>query len=122
MTTITVCTTCRVPEKREAKEGDPCGEAMLAEVARAAQGSGIAVRGTACLMGCEHGCNVAISAEGKLSYVLGNFSPVAEDAEGLVAYAQGHAASDTGTGPYREWPQAVKGHFISRIPPLTTEG
>ncbi|MEO1274565.1 MAG: DUF1636 domain-containing protein [Pseudomonadota bacterium] len=118
MTCITVCTTCRQPHLREAKEGDPCGEALLAAIEKAAAGSPVTVRGTACLMGCEHGCNIAISAEGKFSYVLGSFTPSAEAADGIVAYAEGHAASPSGAVPFKEWPQAIKGHFVARIPPL----
>ena len=92
---------------------------MLALVARAARGvPGVDVRGTACLMGCEHGCNVAISAEGKMTYVLGRFAPGPEAAEALVGYAALHAGSPTGAVPYRQWPQGVKGHFTARVPPL----
>ena len=37
---------------------------MLQSVVKAAGDvDGVEVRGVACLMGCEHGCNVAISAE-----------------------------------------------------------
>ncbi len=119
MTTITVCTTCWQPELREAKEGTPCGESLLAAVASAAEAAEeITVRGTACLMGCEHGCNIAISDDGKLTYVLGRFTPEVDAAEGIVAYARGHAASASGAVPFREWPQAVKGHFVARVPPL----
>ncbi len=122
MTTITVCTTCRQPHLREQKERTPCGEAMLALVHAAAEGApGVSVRGTACLMGCEHGCNLAISDSGKLTYVLGRFAPGAEAAQAVVEYAQGHAASDSGAVPFRQWPQPVKGHFIARVPPLESE-
>jgi len=119
-TTVTVCTTCRQPHLREAKEGDPCGEAMLSAVARAAEGvPGVAVRGAACLMGCEHGCNLAISdGEGRMAYVLGRFEPTEEAAAAIVDYAAKHADSEAGVVPYREWPQGVKGHFVARIPPL----
>ena len=37
------------------------------------------------------------------------------------AYAALHAASDSGTVPYRDWPAAVKGHFVTRHPPLPTD-
>lgn len=115
-TTITVCTTCRTPEQRVEKQGDPCGEAFLERMQAAADG--LAVRGAACLMGCEHGCNIAISAEGKMAYVLGRFEGSAEDAEAVVEYARFHAESPAGVVPYRSWPQGVKGHFVARIPPL----
>ncbi|MEM8741796.1 MAG: DUF1636 domain-containing protein [Pseudomonadota bacterium] len=121
MTTITVCTTCRRPALREAAEGPPCGEAFLGHVADAAP-PGISVRGVACLMGCSHGCNVAISAHGKLAYVLGRFEGDAEDAAALVGYAALHAESASGQVPFRTWPSGVKGHFVARIPPLADEG
>lgn len=118
-TWITVCETCRGPGWAE---GEPRqGERMAALVEAAAEGTGVRVRRTACLMGCEHGCNVAVQAQGKLAYTLGRFEPVAEAAEGIVAWAALHAGSPTGQVPYREWPQAVKGHFVTRHPALPEE-
>ncbi|MGB0440287.1 MAG: DUF1636 family protein [Pikeienuella sp.] len=119
VSTITVCETCRQPQLRDAKEGAPCGEALLAEMHAAANDvAAVNVRAVACLMGCEHGCNIAISAEGKLTYVLGGFEPTADAAAAVVEYAAGHAASETGAVPFRQWPQGVKGHFKARVPPL----
>ncbi len=118
MTTITVCTTCRVPETREDKSRPPEGEGFLPLVAAAGARAGVAVRGTACLMGCEHGCNLAISAPGKLTYVLGRFDGTAQDAAAVADYAAKHQTSDSGAVPYRDWPQGVKGHFVARVPPL----
>lgn len=123
MTTwITICDTC----KREGWEaGDMSqtdGERLAAEVeAIAPKDSDIKTRRVSCLMGCSHGCNVAIQADGKLAYTLGRFEPTIEAAEGILGYAQSHAESETGQVPYREWPQAVKGHFVTRHPPLPKE-
>ena len=50
MTTITVCITCRTPENRETKEGDPMGESFLPAMEKAAAKHGITVRGVACLI------------------------------------------------------------------------
>lgn len=117
-TWITVCDTC----KREdwiARGGDCTDGAHLAElVETAAAGTGLEVRRTACLMGCDHACNVAIQATGKLAYTLGRFEPTKQAAEGIVAYARSHAKSASGQVPYREWPGAVRGHFITRHLPL----
>ncbi len=118
-TTLTVCTTCWNEAHRDLKMGTPDGEAFLAQMQAAASDvPGLEVRGAACLMGCNHGCNLAISAEGKMSYVLGRFDGTADEAAEVVAYATQHAANDAGVVPYRSWPQGVKGHFIARIPPL----
>lgn len=119
MTTITICTTCRQPALREDKTLTPCGEALLRQVSEAADDNpDIKTRGVACLMGCEHGCNIAISGDDKLTYVLGSFTPDIDAAEAIVAYAAKHSESESGVVPFREWPQGVKGHFVARVPPL----
>lgn len=124
-TWITICDTCKRDDWSERGMAVTDGE-TLAEMIEAAvagtrdetRGGAIRTRRTSCLMGCDHGCNVAIQAPGKLAYTLGRFEPCTEAAEGIVAYALGHASSATGQVPYREWPVAVKGHFVTRHPPL----
>lgn len=122
MTTwITVCDTCKRPEWAEG-DSQTDGERLAALVEAAASGvPGLMTRRVSCLMGCKHGCNVAIQAHGKLSYTLGDFDPEQDAADGIVAYATSHAASDTGQVPFRTWPQAIKGHFITRHQPIPTE-
>ncbi len=126
MTTwITICDTC----KREGwEDGDMAlsdGErlAALIEARAAALSSPVRVktRRTSCLMGCTHGCNLSIQAPGKLAYTLGRFTPDAEAADAIVAYAELHAQSASGQVPYRQWPQGVKGHFITRMQPIPEE-
>ncbi len=120
MTTwITTCDTC----KREGWDtGDMAqtdGESLATLIEAAATGlSDVKTRRVSCLMGCKKACNVAVQGAGKLNYTLGEFEPTADAASGIVAYAMAHAASDTGQVPYREWPQAIKGHFVTRHPPL----
>jgi predicted metal-binding protein len=121
-TTITICDTC----KREGWDADQQsltdGEMLAAAVEMAAQATpNVKTRRHSCLMGCAQGCNIAIQADGKLTYVLGRFEPTAEAAQGIVEYASKHAQSALGQVPFREWPAAVKGHFVSRIPTLPTE-
>lgn len=117
-TWITICDTCKRDDWAERGGERTDGEKLAALVEAAAAGTGLCTRRTACLMGCDHSCNVAIQARGKLAYTLGRFEPSAEAAEGIVAWAEDHAASETGRVPYRNWPQAVKGHFVTRHPPL----
>lgn len=117
-TWITICDTCKREDWVARGESQTDGERLAALIEAAAADTGLGVRRVSCLMGCDHGCNVAIQGAGKLAYTLGRFEPDKEAAAGIVAYAQGHAASETGQVPYRDWPQAVKGHFITRHPPL----
>ncbi len=117
-TWITVCDTCKREDWAERGQAQTDGEMLAGMVEQAAEATGVQVRRVSCLMGCDHGCNVAIQAKGKLCYTLGRFKPGQEAADAIVSYAQNHAASASGQVPYREWPQAVKGHFVTRHPPL----
>lgn len=118
MTTwITVCDTCKRPETLAIGPEGTDGE-RLAALIEAAADDAVAVRRFSCLMGCARACNVTVQAEDKTGYSLGDFEPTAEAAAAIVAYGRLHDASDTGQVPYREWPEGVKGHFVSRHPPL----
>ncbi len=120
MTTwITICDTCKQEGWDAGEMTQTDGEALADLVEAAATGlKGVKTRRVSCLMGCKKACNVAIQGAGKLNYTLGEFEPTTEAASGIVAYAMAHAGSETGQVPYREWPQAVKGHFVTRHPPL----
>lgn len=118
-TTITVCDTCKRDGWDAGRGEGTDGEALAALVEAAAAGvAGIAVRRHSCLMGCDRACNVALQASGKMAYTLGRFDPTPDAARGLVAYAAMHASQPTGVVPFRDWPAAIKGHFVTRHPPL----
>ena len=118
-TIITICETCKREDWKEKglKESDGFELAQLIEKSSVTKEK-VITRRHSCLMGCDHGCNVTIQDNKKLSYVLGNFKPTSEDAEAIILYANLHANSTNGQVPYREWPQAIKGHFVARIPPI----
>ncbi len=120
MTTITICDTCKTEGWDAEIAGITDGEALAAliEAEVAARDSAVKTRRFSCLMGCNRACNITIQAEGKLNYTLGEFTPDTEAAKGIVDYAMLHSNSTSGQVPYREWPQAIKGHFTTRHPPL----
>jgi predicted metal-binding protein len=118
MTTwITICDTCKRDGWEETGMEKTDGEA-LAEQIESLDSGVVKTRRVSCLMGCKSGCNVTIQGSGKLNYTLGDFEPGAEAAEAILGYAKLHAESETGQVPYRTWPQGVKGHFVTRHPPL----
>ena len=122
MTTwITICDTCKREGWESGAMGQTDGEQLAALIESQVNGAGVRTRRHSCLMGCAHGCNVTIQGAGKLAYTLGNFTPDAEAAEAIVGYAELHAASDSGQVPYRQWPQGVKGHFVTRHLPVPPE-
>ncbi|MEM8980411.1 MAG: DUF1636 domain-containing protein [Pseudomonadota bacterium] len=127
-TWVTICDTCKRDQTTPRQDGLTDGEALAIEIeslVKAQRASSdtnaealVKTRRFSCLMGCSGACNVTIQAPGKLCYTLGKFEPSTEAAEGILAYAAAHAESETGQVPYRTWPQAIKGHFVTRHPPL----
>ncbi|MEM8823723.1 MAG: DUF1636 domain-containing protein [Pseudomonadota bacterium] len=117
-TTITICDTCK-RDDWDAGSGVTDGEALASLIEMAAEDAqDVVTRRHSCLMGCSGACNVTLQAPGKMAYTLGRFDASEEAAEGIVAYAAQHAAAETGVVPFRDWPQAIKGHFVTRHPPL----
>lgn len=120
MTTwITICDTCKRDGWDLSGAVQTDGEKLAELIESAANGAAdVRTRRVSCLMGCKAGCNVAVQANGKLCYTLGDFEPQPDTAAGIVSYAEMHAASATGQVPYRQWPLVIKGHFVTRHPPL----
>ncbi|MCA0042336.1 DUF1636 family protein [Celeribacter litoreus] len=117
-TWITICEGCKRPDWAERAETETDGARLATRIEATAQEAGIKTRRVSCTMGCERACNVIVQATGKIGYSLGTFHGTQEDAEAIVAYAQMHAESGTGQVPFRQWPQGVKGHFVSRHLPV----
>lgn len=121
MTTwVTICETCKREHWSEGDMSLTDGERLTTLVADIKEEyPDIMTRTHPCLMGCSHGCNVTIQADGKMCYTIGNFKPNEMSARAILDYAQLHYESEKGVVSYRDWPENIKGHFISRHPPLS---
>ncbi|MEM7378537.1 MAG: DUF1636 domain-containing protein [Pseudomonadota bacterium] len=117
-TVLHVCTTCNRDRAATAPDGLSGGEHFMQFLRAAFADTDVALRPVQCLMGCDHACNVHLCDPAKYSYVIGRFEPSAESADALAAYAALYTQSDTGRVPYKQWPAAIKGHFIARMPPF----
>lgn len=119
---ITICDTCKLEDWAERGASVTDGERLADLIEAAAAGEpDVKTRRHSCTMGCTRACNVIIQGAGKLNYTLGNFIPDDETAAAVVDYARLHAASPTGQVPFREWPVPIKGHFVTRHPPIPTD-
>ena len=119
---VVACNSCRHSTDARSDAGGVAGGARLVAALRAVQASdptyaGVAVQEMPCLFACDQFCTVHLRAPGRIGYVLGRFAPGAEAARAILDYAVAHAASADGQVPYRDWPEGVKGHFITRTPP-----
>ena len=97
---------------------------LLEHLCREAEGDAALqgrIRTHECLMACESHCNVAMRAEGKICYVVGRMPPDRDSARALLNYFSQYMQSETGRVPYRNWPKAIKGHFVARVPALGDE-
>jgi predicted metal-binding protein len=119
---VVACNTCRFSrEARDDGEGVR-GGARLVEALHAVRASdsrydGVAVQEMPCLFACSEFCTVHLRAPGKVGYVLGRFTPDEDAARAILDYAVHYAASEHGRVPFADWPQGVRGHFITRTPP-----
>jgi predicted metal-binding protein len=50
---------------------------------------------------------------------MGDHPPTRAQAEAILAWFDMHGASETGEVPFRQWPDAMRGHFIARVPKVT---
>ncbi|CAO3434349.1 DUF1636 family protein [Azospirillum doebereinerae] len=121
---LIVCETCRMPD--DPPEALPRAGAVLAgrmeralaeDPELAAQ---VRLRPLRCLMSCRRPCAVAVRSADRMSYVLGDLPPDDASVETLTAYLRAYAATTDGIVPFKQWPQGVKGRFVSRMPPLET--
>lgn len=121
MTTwITICDSCKKADWQDRNAEETDGAVFAARVEAAAKDvPGVQTRRHSCLMGCAGACNVAVQGSaGKLAYTLGRFDGSPEEAEAVVEYARLHSQSETGQVPFKQWPAPIKGHFVTRHPPL----
>ncbi len=109
--TLLVCVTCR---SEEGPKG-PC--LFTALEARLALEPDIALRAVECLSVCKRPCTVALAAEGKWTYVVGDLNRESH-LEDIVVAARRYAASPHGIVPWRERPLSFRRGVISRTPPL----
>lgn len=122
MRLLQFCTTCKFsPDAKTGPDGRTGGEMLMAEMRALLAERGredIAVEGQACLWSCTRHCNVVLRDEARFSYVAGGFTPSREAAEAILAWFDMHGASERGEVPFREWPDGMRGHFITRLPPV----
>lgn len=119
---VVVCNTCRHgPDAREDGEGVRGGARLAQALQAVKQGDprydAVAVQEMACLFACKDFCTVHLRAPDKVGYVLGRFTPDEDAARAILDYAVHYAQSQHGQVPFKQWPEGVKGHFITRTPP-----
>ncbi len=114
--TLHVCVTCRrgLPD---AGDGPRPGAVLHQALLAAGVPDGVRIVPAECLSACDNGCNIALSAPGRWSYVYGHMDPDAHVAD-ILAGVAAYAAAPDGIVPWRERPQIFRKQSLARIPPM----
>ena len=117
--TIHVCTACRrtrtdLPEGYD-QPGLALAERLAAELA--AKGSTIPVLPVECLAVCKRPCTIALAANSKWTYLIGDLDAGLHLDE-IVSGAEKFAASANGIVPWKERPASFRKGVVARVPPL----
>jgi predicted metal-binding protein len=122
MRSLVICSTCKFSaESKFAPDGRTGGEMLIAEMQGllAARGrTDVAIQSQVCLWNCSRPCSVVMRDDERFSYVTGANAPTREQAEAILDWFDAHGATEMGEVPFKQWPQAMRGHFIARMPPV----
>src|SRR5262249_14846284 len=118
--TVYVCITCR---RADDPDVEPRPGALLADAAaRAALGSGVAVRRVRCLANCTRGPSAAVRANGSWAYIFGGLDLSGASAliDGARLREGGGLAAGAAAGLMRGRGrrEPLKRGLIPRVPPL----
>jgi predicted metal-binding protein len=122
MRAIVICTTCKHADGRKLDDaGRSAGSLLVDEMAALLQEKGradVTLQTQACLWNCTRPCSVVLRDDQRFSYVTGGNAPTREQAEAILQWFNLHGQSETGEVSFKLWPDAMRGHFIARMPPL----
>ena len=122
MRSLVICSTCKFStESKFAPDGRTGGEHLISamDAVLAEQGrSDVQVQTQICLWNCSRPCSVVMRDDERFSYVTGGNAPTKAQAEAILEWFDAHSKTETGEVPFKLWPQAMRGHFIARMPPV----
>lgn len=116
--TVFVCVSCRRSLHDGESYDQPGNEMVSALQSRlhTADASGVTVTAVECLAVCKRPCTVAVTAEEKWTYIVGDLDP-AQHADEVVEAALAYQRSENGIVPWRERPPTFRKGIVARVPP-----
>ena len=117
-TSLFVCVSCRRLRPGTPQGFDVPGPDLVARlVSLLADEPDLMVTPVECLAVCKRPCTIALSAEGKWTYLIGDLDPAAH-ADEIAGAARAFAASENGIVPWRERPATFRRGVVARVPPV----
>ena len=122
MRSLVLCNTCKFPDGRKlGDDGRTGGQTLIAELRGLLADldrHDVNVVEQTCLWNCTQSCSVVIRDTERFSYITGKHVATRAQAEAILQWFDAHGETETGEVPFRQWPDAMRGHFIARIPPV----
>ncbi len=120
MRRLVICNTCKFsPESKTGPDGRTGGQILIGHLRDVlALRPDVELVEQACMWNCTKPCGVVMQDDERFSYVTGSNAPTVEQAEAILTWFDAHGQSPTGEVPFKQWPEAMRGHFIARIPPV----
>ncbi len=120
MRRLVICSTCKFsPESKTAPDGRTGGEILIGHMRDVLEARpDVTLETQICMWNCTRPCSVVMQDERRYSYITGGNEPTRAQAEAILQWFDAHGETETGEVPFRLWPQAMRGHFIARIPPV----
>ncbi len=114
--TLFVCTLCKFPPAEAERETVSGGQYLIDQLAEQLDGT-VTIQPVRCMAACDRACNAALSAPGKLTFILNDLSP-RQSAPDLAEFCRQYAATETGKVPYGLRSAAIKQATAYVLPPL----
>jgi predicted metal-binding protein len=118
MRRLVICNTCKFsPESKTGPDGQTGGQILIGHMRDVlAARPDVQLVEQACMWNCARPCSVVMQDDERFSYVTGGNEPSREQAEAILTWFDAHGETPNGEVPFKLWPQAMRGHFIARIP------
>lgn len=116
--TIFVCVSCRRSLNDDESYELPGAELVPALRSRLkdAGAEDVTVTPVECLAVCKRPCTVAVTAQEKWVYIIGDLDP-AQHADEVVEAALAYQRSEDGIVPWKERPPTFRKGVVARLPP-----
>ncbi len=117
--TLLVCALCKFPAAEAGVDGTTGGQYLLDQL-REQLSEGIALQPVRCMAACDRACNAALTAPGKLTFILNGLSPH-QSAPELAEFCRQYAEAESGKVPYGLRSPAIKQATAYVLPALVAE-